>query len=133
MTPRVFMGAIHVPDDENDGASHRHPLDPMAQRMELADRFLRGNARPLRPLQPGDICRQKSGLNFISGDPVIVLWRWLNPDDPHDILLIRRFIRKHPVNRIDCIIGFLDDDAHTVLMVPGESWRLERLDDAYGG
>lgn len=96
--------------------SRKHPLDPMAQAMELTDRYKR--ARLKHDLKPGDLCVEKAGLQFFDDGPVLILWRVLDPDDWCDQQIMKDYIRKEWSNGVNCIIGRLDDDAHRVFFVP---------------
>lgn len=99
-----------------------HPIHPAAQAMELTDRFRR--ATTVAPLVPGMLCREKRGMGMLRRDPVVMFWRWLDPDAVVDRMMIKRYLGKHLSNRVDCLIGVIDGDGDLMIHV-GESWRLE--------
>jgi hypothetical protein len=104
-----------------------HPLHPDAQGMELQDRYNRAQVKA--DLKPGDLCREKAGMGVLAHSPVMVLWRWLDTDDQQDSWIVKDWVENHHTNRIDCLVGYLSDDGRDMVIMPHESWRLERLGD----
>lgn len=104
-----------------------HPIHPVAQAMELTDRFRR--ATNAAPLAPGMLCREKRGMGVLRRNPVVMLWRWLDPADVVDREMLKAYMIKHVSNRADCVIGFLDQDGELVIHV-GESWRMQPASEA---
>lgn len=115
-----------MPDDQDEPTTH--PIDPRAQAMELRDRFRRAGI--LTPLVPGMLCREKRGMAMLKRDPLVVFWRSLDPADDQDAVLIEQALQKRYASRIDCLVGFLDNDGD-LLLTPSESWRLEACDAAF--
>lgn len=115
-----------MPNDHDEPTTH--PIDPRAQAMELRDRFRRAGI--LTPLVPGMLCREKRGMTMLRIPLVVMFWRWLDPADAQDAVLIKDTVQKLRVSRIDCIIGFLDSDGDLVV-TPSETWRLEACDAAF--
>lgn len=115
-----------MPDDQDEPTTH--PIDPRAQAMELRDRFRRAATDPA--LAPGMLCREKRGMGMLKRAPLVMFWRWLDPADAQDAVLINQDMMKHYRSRADCLIGFIDKDGD-LLLTPNESWRLEACDAAF--
>src|ERR1041385_6537601 len=94
----------------------RHPIMPLAQAMELRDRYDRAQVK--HDLQPGMLCTEKAGLAYFSDGPVLILWRLLNSEDWLDREIIRDYVRETAISRCDCIVARLSDDATHVSFVP---------------
>lgn len=126
--PRIagFADLIGRMSEGTDDESKVHPIDPMAQAMELRDRFRRGHLVTL--FQPGMLCREKRGLGILKHDPLVMFWRWLDPTDAQDAAMIDDAARKRDQDKVDCLIGFIDADSDMNIFVH-ESWRLEPCDD----
>lgn len=100
-----------------------HPIMPMAQAMELEDRWKR--AQVDHNLQPGTLCVEKPGLGMFPDRPVMILWRKLDTDVWFDRLIMKDFVRESHANRVDCIIARLDNEANTVFFLPHSMELLE--------
>jgi hypothetical protein len=103
-----------------------HPILPLAQAMELRDRFRRAQIEA--GLYAGMLCREKPGLGVLTSQRLIMFWRWLDPADTQDALIIADVVRRLIVNRVDCMVGYLDHDGH-IEVTTFESWRLEPCDE----
>jgi hypothetical protein len=125
MGPEGLQGLMAAFADSQDDAPQTHPIDERAQAMELRDRFRRAQITPA--LKPGMFCREKRGMTILKTERLILFWRWLDPADTQDELIIANSIHKKIVNRTDCMVGFLDHDGN-LCVSDYESWRLEPCD-----
>jgi hypothetical protein len=102
-----------------------HPMDPLAQAMELRARFrdVYGDVMSLpgaheRPIV-GSLVKGKRGLSRYKGDPVLIVWRMLDDDNWQDVELVTDYIKRHFCGeRMDCITGYLNDGGNTVVLEP---------------
>jgi hypothetical protein len=122
-----LMSAMNQSATHKHDALREHRIHPVAQSMELQDRYKRAFAPCL--VKPGDLCREKRGMVTFNNGPTLILWRWLDPEDYQDRLVIEDYIKSKISNRVDCMIGFIDEDAGHLVILPGESWRLEPIID----
>lgn len=107
----------------------------LAQRMELEARFARYHEPQDPRLKAGVLVVEKEGLGVVDrvcGRPVVamILWRFLNRADPVDSELAVDWARRQRINRVDCMVGVLDDEAEHVGVFPHDSAHLRPYDDA---
>lgn len=105
-----------------------HPIDRRAQAMELRDRYRRA-IQPAK-LEPGMLCREKMGVGILKRRPLVMFWRWLDPDNANDRAVVKEVLTVRAAADLDCLIGILDVDGDLTLL-PGESWRLEPCEADY--
>lgn len=107
----------------------QHPMDPMAQAMELRDRWGRYNQNHDPRLRPGALCREQRGMSTNRLNPLLLMfWRWLDITDPQDRMLIKDCINDRMVDRLDCMIAYISERGNLII-APGESWRLEVVEE----
>lgn len=112
-----------------DEEAMKHPMDPVAQAMELRDRYKRYKRKRDSRLKPGALCREQRGMTTNRLNPLLMMfWRWLDIKDPQDRMLIEDGINDRMINRIDCMTGYISERGNLIL-VPTESWRLEVVED----
>lgn len=103
----------------------------LAQQIGLRERWDRYNTRP--DFKPGDLVREKPGLGCIKAkfkpDTAMMLWRILDMNDPHDAEIIKDAIRQFRVNRVNCLVAFLDDNGGETIFIPHELAQLEKADE----
>lgn len=116
---RELMSAMSGSQEEQP---KDHPIHPLAQAMELRDRFRRAHVKAA--LEPGMLCREKPGMAALKTSRLIIFWRWLKPEDTQDALIIEDAVANKAVNCTDCMVGFLDHEGD-LIVVCFESWRLE--------
>lgn len=107
---------------------------PMAQRMELRDRFARAQVK--HTIQPGDIVRQKPGLGIVKEPDTtqLIFWAWYDPNDPmHVACLAVQLERAHAQPDFDCFIATLMDNGQSLLFYITSSNSLEPDPDAAEG
>lgn len=114
-----LMSAMQSSQEEEPKS---HPIQSLAQAMELRDRFRRAQVKAA--FEPGMLCREKLGMQVLKTPRLIMFWRWLHPEDEQDALLIADSVDKRMVNRTDCMVGYLDN-AGDLCVTHFESWRLE--------
>ena len=100
-----------------------HPVQPLAQMMELRDRYERSQIK--HDLQAGMLCVEKVGLGYFSDRPVLMLWRILDVESWLDREIIKDHVREVAINQVDCIVARLSDDASYLQFVPHAMERLE--------
>jgi hypothetical protein len=118
----AMLGGQREPESET------HPIDPLAQAMELRDRFRRAMIQA--PLEPGMLCTEKRGMGILTTARLVMFWRWLDPAVDEDAAIIDRAVTNQAVHHTDCMVGFLDENGSLRIM-DFESWRLEPCDAAY--
>lgn len=123
----VRQAAAKAMAEQADEATE-HPIDRRAQAMELRDRFRR--AMRAAKLEPGTLCREKSGLGILKRRPLVMFWRWLEIGRATDEALVKYTQTQRAAADTDCLIGILDADGDLMVM-PGESWRLEPCEADY--
>lgn len=89
---------------------------PMAQAMELKSRWERAQVH--HDLRPGMLCVEKQGIGVFPDVPVLILWRLLDSADWFDRQIMKDYIGKEYMSRIDCIIGRLDEEAVRLYFIP---------------
>jgi hypothetical protein len=105
----------------------RHPIMPLAQAMELRDRYDRAQIK--HDLKPGMLCKEKAGLAYFSDAPVLILWRMLDTAEWLDRQIIRDYVRENAISRCDCIVARLSDDSTHINFVPHTLECLEPYSD----
>ena len=118
-----FTIELPAPRKRRAKQDRSHPVHPLAQAMELTDRANR--LLDVSTFQPGQLCKEKAGLSIFNDDPVLVYCRPLLMNDFQDREIVRDYIQKHIVGRLDCIIGRLADDSASVMFLPHWTALLE--------
>jgi hypothetical protein len=126
--PQFLESLMRQSGHDVDDQPKTHPIDELAQAMELRDRFRR--AAVTTEFQPGMLCREKRGMATIKLRGLVMFWRWLDPKDAQDAAMIDEIARKMFSHRHDCIIGIIDAGGDLAIGV-GESWRLEPCDGEF--
>ena len=101
-----------------------HPIDPLAQAMELRARYraVYGSHDGIT----GILVKEKRGVPRYNHDPVMILWRDLDMDDEQDYDLAIRFARRHEaLERLDCVVAYLSDCGKTLVAAPHTRKLLE--------
>ncbi len=129
MTDHSTLLARHKAAAANHSTSRP---DMLAQRMELERRW--DLYREPQDLQPGDLVLEKEGLGML--DPklrqvtMLLVWRLLDPADPLDQAVATDFAKRFYGSAFDCIVGWLNDDATSMLFLPHERARLQKIGPA---
>ncbi len=110
-------------------------LHPIAQRMELTERFKRYHTPENYTFTPGlEFVREKQGLGYTprahTKDLVRLFWRYLDQEDAVDFEIIRDFIGQAHMSRVDCLVAELTADGSSVVMLPHDTALLEVDTDA---
>lgn len=100
-----------------------HPIDPLAQAMELTDRLERMAAD--HTFEYGMLCRQKRGLGPLRTDPVLAFVRYLDLSSTIDQQIVADHIREHMINTVDCIVAMLGDKSECIHFLVGSAALLE--------
>lgn len=121
------MYALRISRNHNDDdKTEEHPVHPIAQALELQDRFRRASCK--NHFAPGDLCRCRRGFIDVKSDPILMYWRTLHATDFQDQKIISEWLDKHYVLYVDCIVGMLTDDGSSVIFLPFCSALLEPHD-----
>lgn len=99
---------------------------PMAQRLELLDRWERAGER--HEFRPGDLVRQKAGLHIIRDEDAhqLLFWSWLDVSNPvHAARLRDEAERLIIFPDVDCFVVTLSDDGTALLFFLAPSLFLE--------
>lgn len=110
--PTIFARALTPEPEETETLPH-----PLAQAMELQDRFVRYHQG--HPFVPGALCIQKPGLNVLkqeAGEVVFIFWRWLDTNCALDQRRARRMIRATSYPNFDCLVARVRS-SHLLFMV----------------
>ncbi len=118
-----FTIELPAPRRRRPKQDRSHPVHPLAQAMELADRMKR--LVWVNTFEPGQLCKEKAGLSIFNDSPILVYCRPLSMNDFQDREIVRDYIQKHIINRIDCIVGRLHDDSQCVMFLPHWTALLE--------
>ena len=123
MTPETYLDAIR---NREDNAPTPRPVIE-AQRMELLSRF-DAYAQPSL-LKVRDLVREKRGLGMFKKDSranvVMIVWRLLDPSDHQDRLLVKKWIKRLNIMRLDCVVAYVDDDGVALTFMLHELAQLE--------
>lgn len=109
---------------EKEGVDRLIPPHPLAQAMELRQRFAAAQVK--HDLKPGDLCREKTGLGVFDPPRLAMFWRWLDTRSYFDRCAIAEFVKEHMAASADCIIAFIADEGG-IFFHPADSQRLEPL------
>ena len=110
--------------DEAEEQEKPTSLQDLAQAMELRRRFAAAQVK--HDLKPGDLCREKAGLESFMPPRLVLFWRWLDTRSYFDRCAIADFVKGHMTANADCIAAFLGDKGQ-ILFDPIDSQRLEPL------
>lgn len=123
-----------VEDMESDGKRER-PIRPLveAQILELQRRYT-DYVSSSADLVPGDLVVERDGMGVLTNearkDVVLILWRTLDEHDWQDRELIKDWIAEHEVNRLDCILAYVDADGGGLTFMLHELARLRKRDES---
>ena len=123
MTLRNLAALLRQQAEESRRDLH---IDPRAQAMELRDRYMR--CTQPSTLKPGDLAKERLGCAIFTDNPMLILWRLLDWNDPNDKEIARDHINRYRVNRLDCMIARLPGDGH-MQITPHELARLEPYEE----
>lgn len=101
-----------------------------AQRMELEARWLSYHRH--EDIKPGTLVVEKDGIGVfkpnLRRNTILMLWRYLDPEDPIDAIIIKDWVSEHRINRLDCILAYITDDGSTLDWIPHEAAQLRAVD-----
>lgn len=107
---------------QDDKKLRQHPIDPLAQAMELRSRFQTVHGDTLQFPQHtavGRLFKEKAGVRRYLHDPVLIVWRMLDMEDSQDWEIVKDYISKfHVLDRFDCVTGMLNEEGTTVMAQP---------------
>jgi hypothetical protein len=86
-------------------------------------------------LKPGEFVREKDGLGGIiaqdfKDNSALMLWRNLDHSNPTDLIIIQDAVRRNYMSNVNCVVAVLSGDVRTLVFVPHDTARLERV--SYG-
>ena len=77
--------------------------------------------------KPGDMVRSTHGLSMVDGEPELAMMfvRYILEDDFSDRALVEHVHETAHMPNVNCIVAFIPEDNHSVVMLPYEAQRLE--------
>jgi hypothetical protein len=83
-------------------------------------------------LKPGEFVREKEGLGGIivlefKDSSALMLWRNLDHSNPTDLVIIQDSVRRNYMSNVNCIVAVLSSDIRTLVFIPHDTARLERV------
>lgn len=83
-------------------------------------------------LKPGEFVREKEGLGGIialefKDNSALMLWRRLDHSNPTDLIIIQDAVRRNYMSNVNCIVAVLSGDIRTLVFIPHDTARLERV------
>lgn len=120
--------------DQHEKSAIKHPIDPLAQAMELRARWASVYGHPTAGLS-GALVKEKRGLLRFNHDPVLIVWRMLDAEHSRqDWQIIKHYIKQYTVPEpCDCLVAFLDDNGKTLLCAPHSLILLDPIPDPSAG
>jgi hypothetical protein len=113
----------------NPNAKPRPVLEAQAMELQLRFAAYMKDHHLTSRVGPGNLVVEKHGLGFLDlaqkERVVWMFWRWLDPSNPVDLIIIGDAVKSQFVTDVNCIVGAVSDDNGSVVYRPHDAAQLE--------